>query len=96
MMAASIGNRDHVDPRVLAALIVEGLQLEGVDAGQLDLATPLFEGGLDLDSLDLLEISLIVQQHYGVKLMADDPENEKIFRSIESLAAYIEGNRVQA
>lgn len=95
-MAASVDSQSHVDPRVLATLIVEGLQLEEVDAGQIDIAAPLFEGGLGLDSLDLLEISLIVQQHYGVKLMADDPDNEKIFRSIESLASYIEGNRIQA
>ena len=63
--------------------------MEDIDASQVDLKAPLFGGGLDLDSLDLLEISLLIQQRYGVKLMADDPQNEKIFGSLESLAAHI-------
>lgn len=92
-MTISTGKQTAVDARQLAVLLVEGLHLEGVDAGEVDLAMPLFDGGLDLDSLDLLEISLIVQQHYGVKLMADDPANDSIFRSLESLAAYISSAR---
>jgi acyl carrier protein len=76
--------------RELAGVIVEGLHLEDVDAASLDLGAPLFGGGaLDLDSLDVLEISLIVQQRYGVKLKADDPDNEAIFASLNSLAAHI-------
>jgi acyl carrier protein len=78
-----------VSARDLAILIVEGLNLEDVDPGQVDLAAPLFGGGLDLDSLDMLEISLIIQQRYGVKLKADDPENPAIFGSLQSLAGHI-------
>ena len=55
----------------------------------MDLAAPLFGGGLDLDSLDMLEISLLIQQRYGVKLKADDPDNETIFASLQSLAEHI-------
>lgn len=95
MTLPSIDDRATVDARDLAALLVEALHLEGVDAAQLDLTAPLFDGGLDLDSLDLLEISLVVQQHYGVKLMADHPDNETIFRSMESLAAHIGSARTQ-
>ena len=73
----------------LAALVVEGLNLEDVDPKLVDPAAPLFGGGLDLDSLDLLEISLLIQQRYGVKLKADDPANEAIFGSLQSLADYI-------
>lgn len=75
--------------RELASVIVEGLNLEDVDPANLDLAAPLFGGALDLDSLDVLEISLIVQQRYGVKLKADDPNNEAIFGSLSSLAEHI-------
>ena len=78
-----------VSARDLAILIVEGLNLEDVDAKQVDLAAPLFGGGLDLDSLDMLEISLIIQQRYGVKLKADDPDNPAIFGSLQSLAEHI-------
>ena len=49
----------------------------------------MFGGGLDLDSLDMLEISLLIQQRYGVKLKADDPDNETIFASLQSLAEHI-------
>ncbi|WP_328700373.1 phosphopantetheine-binding protein [Caenimonas soli] len=75
--------------RDLAALVVEGLHLEDVNPDEVDLLAPLFGGGLDLDSLDMLEISLIIQQRYGVKLKADDPDNETIFASLQSLAEHI-------
>lgn len=80
----------RVTARELASLVVESLNLEGVDADQLDLDAPLFGEGLGLDSLDMLEISLVVQQRYGVKLKADDSGNEAIFSSMQSLAAHID------
>lgn len=78
-----------VPARELARLVIEGLNLEGVDAEQIDLSAPLFGGGLDLDSLDMLEISLLVQQRFGVKLRADDPNNEANFSSLQSLADHV-------
>jgi acyl carrier protein len=78
-----------VTARELASLVVEGLNLEGVDAGQIDLLAPLFGGGLDLDSLDMLEISLLIQQRFSVKLKADDPNNEANFSSLQSLADHV-------
>jgi acyl carrier protein len=78
-----------VSARDLAALVVEGLHLEDVNPNEVDQLAPLFGGGLDLDSLDMLEISLIIQQRYGVKLKADDPDNETIFASLQSLAEHI-------
>jgi acyl carrier protein len=95
-MTASLRDGAAISARELAVLFVEGLHLEGVDPEQVDLTAPLFGGGLDLDSLDMLEISLIIQQQYGVKLMADNPENEVIFASLESLAAHIESARAKA
>ena len=82
-----------VSARELASLIVESLNLEGVDAAQIDPAAPIFGEGLGLDSLDMLEISLVIQQRYGVKLKADDPRNETIFSSLQSLAAHIDAAR---
>jgi acyl carrier protein len=78
----------------LASLIVESLNLEGVDPEQIDPAAPLFGEGLGLDSLDMLEISLVIQQCYGVKLKADDPHNESIFSSLQSLAEHISAHQV--
>ncbi len=78
-----------VSARELASLVVESLNLEGVDADQIDLGAPLFGDGLGLDSLDMLEIALVIQQRYGVKLKADDPRNEAIFSSLQSLATHV-------
>ncbi len=78
-----------VSARELAALVIEGLNLEGIHAEQVDLSAPLFGGGLDLDSLDMLEISLLIQQRFGVKLRADDPNNEANFSSLQSLADHV-------
>ena len=91
-----VGVRAVVTARDLAVLVVEGLHLEDVDAASVDVKAPMFGGGLDLDSLDMLEISLLIQQRYGVKLMADDPDNEKIFGSLESLAAHIDAVQAKA
>lgn len=78
-----------VSARELAALVVETINLEGQDPATMDLTAPLFGDGLGLDSLDMLEISLVIQQRFGVKLRADDPNNVAIFASMQSLADYI-------
>jgi acyl carrier protein len=87
-MSQSLGE-SAVAARDLAVLVVEGLHLEDVNPNEVDLRAPMFGGGLDLDSLDMLEISLLIQQRYGVKLKADDPDNETIFASLQSLAEHI-------
>lgn len=75
--------------RELASMVVETLGLDAVNAEQIDLGAPLFGEGLGLDSLDMLELSLAIQQRYGVKLKADDPLIEAIFASLDSLAAHV-------
>lgn len=78
-----------VSARELASLVVESLGLDEVDAEKINLDEPLFGEGLGLDSLDMLELSLAIQQRYGVKLKADDPRNEVIFSSLRSLASHV-------
>ena len=78
-----------VPARELARLVIEGLDLKGVNAELIDLSAPLFGGGLGLDSLDMLEISLLIQERFGVKLRADDPNNEANFSSLQSLADHV-------
>lgn len=77
----------------IARLLVETLHLEGVAAEQIDPLEPLFDKGLGLDSLDMLEISLAIEQTYGIKLRSDDPENKTIFASLHSLAEHVQKNR---
>jgi len=76
----------------LAQLIVETLNLD-LAAGEIDPEMPLYGEGLGLDSIDMLEISLVVSQRFGVKLRADDEDNAKIFGSLRSLNAYIQAHR---
>ena len=77
----------------LAHLIVECLNLEGVTPAEIDPDARLFGEGLGLDSLDMLELSMAVEQKYGVKLRSDDPDNAKIFASLHSLWKHIQSGR---
>ena len=77
----------------LAQLIVESLNLDGVSPGDIDPEARLFGEGLGLDSLDMLELSMSVEQKYGVKLRSDDPDNAKIFGSLRSLSQHIQTHR---
>ncbi len=76
----------------LARLIVETLNLE-VTAESIDPETPIYGEGLGLDSIDMLEIALVVSQRYGVKLRADDENNVQIFQSLRSLNRFIQDHR---
>lgn len=80
--------------RELAACIVEALNLETV-AESISPEQPLFQEGLGLDSIDILEISLAVSKSYGVQLKADDPANTQTFSSLRSLARYVEKHRTK-
>ncbi len=79
----------------LATLIVSTLNLD-MTAADIDPQAPLYGEGLGLDSIDMLEISLVVAQRYGVKLRADDENNQSIFKSLRSLSAHIQANRTSA
>lgn len=78
-----------ISPTELAQLFVDSLGLDEVDPKDIDVHAPLFGSGLGLDSLDLLEIALVIQQNFGIKIMADDPDVEHIFGSLHSLSEYI-------
>jgi acyl carrier protein len=76
----------------VASLLVEALHLE-VAPEAIDPNEPLYGDGLGLDSIDMLEVSLVVSKRYGVQLRADDDNNEKIFGSLASLADHIATHR---
>jgi acyl carrier protein len=78
----------------VAGLIVEALNLE-VAPGSIDPDQPLYGDGLGLDSIDILEIALVVSKRYGVQLRADSAENGEIFASLRRLAAYIGAHRTR-
>ena len=78
----------------IAELMVESLNLE-VTAADIDPDTPLYNDGLGLDSIDVLEIALVVSKRYGLQLRADDANNQHIFGSLRNLADYIAAQRTR-
>jgi acyl carrier protein len=78
--------------RELAGLFVQALNLD-VAPEAIDPDAPLYGEGLGLDSIDILEVALIVSKRYGVQLRADSQENQHIFRSLRHLAGYIAAHR---
>lgn len=79
--------------RALAKLIVSALSLEDVDPEQIDVDAPLFGGGLGLDSIDALELSVVLSREYGVSIKSDDEKNREVFSSLRTLAAFVEAHR---
>lgn len=77
----------------LKALIVEALMLEDVRPGDIETEAPLFREGLGLDSIDALELSMAIHKRFGVRIAADDERNKAIFRSVRTLATFINENR---
>lgn len=76
----------------LKALLVKRLRLRGVDPASIGDDAPLVKGPLGLDSIDILELALAVEEAYGLKI--DDEElGREAFRSIASLAAFIRASR---
>ena len=78
----------------VAALIVAALNLE-VAAADIDPHAPLYGEGLGLDSIDILEIALVVSKQYGIQLRADSEQNEQIFRSLRHFATYVAAQRMK-
>ena len=69
--------------------IIDQLQVEGVVPEEVDPEAPLFgEGGLGLDSIDVLELVVLLDKNYGIKIRASK-EGPKIFYSVKSIAEYI-------
>ena len=79
--------------RELAQLLVETLNLEEVDPAAIEPEAALFGEGLGLDSIDALELALVVSKRYGFQLRSDSDENRRIFASLRALSAHIERNR---
>jgi acyl carrier protein len=76
----------------VAALLVEALNFD-IAPESIDPEAPLYGEGLGLDSIDILEVALVVSQRYGFQLRSDDDENVRIFKSLASLTDHVAANR---
>ena len=74
--------------------IIDALNLEEMTPDQIDNDAPLFGEGLGLDSIDALELIVILDKHYGIKLKSP-AEGKAVFQSIRSIADYIRKNRTK-
>jgi acyl carrier protein len=79
----------------LKKLIVETLALEGTVPDEIETDGPLFGEGLGLDSIDALEIAMVLEERYGVTLDDDPESNQRTFESVRSLAAFVAESRVR-
>jgi acyl carrier protein len=76
----------------LKAQIIEQLNLQHLKPEDIGTDQPLFGEGLGLDSIDALELIVLMQQKYGIKL-ADPSEGPKIFQTVRTMAEFIASNK---
>jgi len=79
----------------LKNMIIDGLRLEDITPDDLADDAALFGGGLGLDSIDALEIGVMLDRQYGVKITSGDERNNQIFASLRSLADFVADNRTR-
>ena len=76
----------------IAELMVQALNLD-ITATEIDPEAPLYGDGLGLDSIDILEVALVVSKRYGLQLKADSENNHQIFSSLRNLTDYVAAHR---
>lgn len=74
--------------------IIDVLNLEGMTPADIDENAPLFGEGLGLDSIDALELIVLLEKNYGIKL-ANANEGKEIFKSVHVMAEYITAHRTK-
>lgn len=78
----------------LTELIIQALNLD-LAVADVDPQGPIYGDGLGLDSIDILEIALVVSKKYGFQLRSDDERNVQIFSSLRSLAQHVGAQRTK-
>jgi len=78
----------------IAELMVQALNLD-TTAAEIEPEAPLYGDGLGLDSIDILEVALVVSKRYGLHLKTDNEDNHKIFSSLRNLAEYVAAHKTK-
>jgi len=76
----------------VAELMVKALNLD-TTADEINPDAPLYGDGLGLDSIDILEVALVISKRYGLQLKADSEDNHRIFSSLRNLADYVASHK---
>lgn len=74
--------------------IIDALNLEEMEPEEIETDAPLFGNGLGLDSIDALELIVLLEKNYGIKLK-NPAEGKEIFKSVKCIAEYVEQNRTK-
>lgn len=77
----------------LKELLIDGLHLEDVEPDDIHPDEALFGDGLGLDSIDALEIAVLLDKKYGIRISSGDERNKDVFASLNALAAFVSENR---
>jgi acyl carrier protein len=85
----------HVSTHELKSKIIESLKLQDITPEQIEDDAPLFGTGLGLDSIDALELVVLLEKEYGI-VIKDIEEGRPAFRSVKTLAEFIEAKRPAA
>lgn len=73
----------------IKALIIEALVLEDLTLEDIETDGALFVEGLGLDSIDALELAMVLEERYGVTLEEDPDDNRKIFESVRTISTFV-------
>lgn len=76
----------------LKVQIIEQLNLEDMETDDIDETDPLFGNGLGLDSIDALELIVLLEKEYGIKI-ENPKDGQKIFYSIKTMAEFIKSHQ---
>ena len=79
----------------LKILLISELNLEDITPDDIDASAPLFRDGLGLDSIDALELAVVLDKKYGIKIKSSDERNKQIFSSLNALTDFITDNRTR-
>ena len=80
--------------RDIAQLIIDTLNLDHLTVADIPAQQPLFGDGLGLDSVDALELALVLQKQYGIRIESDVKESRQHFATVASLAVFVQTQRM--
>lgn len=74
--------------------IIDALNLVDMTPDDIEDDAPIFMEGLGLDSIDALELMLLMEKNYGIRL-SNPAEGKQVFKSINAMAEYVNANRTK-
>lgn len=84
--------REEIETK-LKETVVSALDLEDLTPADIETDVPLFGDGLGLDSIDAMELGMAVKKAFGVSFSSNPADNKQIFRSVKTLADYVEAQQ---